>query len=384
MAAYISGIGAFLPNDPIGNDELEHLLGQVDGARSRSRALVLRSNGIKTRHYALDRASGEMTHTNCELTVEAINALCVRTGFSLEDLECLSCGTSSPDQMMPNHSVMVHAELGSPPCETVSTSGVCCSGLTALKYGYLSVLSGTTTNAVTTASELPSAALLAENYESRSASDDRDVERLSANPSVAFEADFLRWMLSDAASAVLITDKPLGETVSLRIDWVEIISMAHLADPCTYFGAEKFKDGTLLGWLQLRNPRAALEGGHFQLRQDVRQLADMIAPLFGETLEIVRKRRGIQAEEYDWFLPHYSSEYFRKPTRDVMSERGFEIPDDKWFTNLPYKGNTGSASIFVMLEELLNGGRLQPGQKLFCLVPESSRFTYGYMQLTVV
>ncbi len=65
-------------------------------------------------------------------------------------------------------------------------------------------------------------------------------------------------------------------------------------------------------------------------------------------------------------------------------EIGFEIPLDKWFTNLTYKGNTGSASIFVMLEELVSSGKLEQGDKIFCLVPESARFLYAYMLLTVV
>ena len=39
-----------------------------------------------------------------------------------------------------------------------------------------------------------------------------------------------------------------------------------------------------------------------------------------------------------------------------MSEAGLMIPEDRWFTNLHTKGNTGSASIFIMLEEALNGG----------------------------
>ncbi|MEG5062087.1 hypothetical protein QUB33_00365 [Microcoleus sp. B3-A4] len=37
-----------------------------------------------------------------------------------------------------------------------------------------------------------------------------------------------------------------------------------------------------------------------------------------------------------------------------------------------------------MLEELLNSGKLQPGQKIFCFVPESGRFTTAYMMLTAV
>ncbi|MFF4160331.1 beta-ketoacyl-ACP synthase III [Streptomyces sp. NPDC001678] len=388
MPAYISGVGIFLPNEPVGNDEIENVLGQVGGRRSRTKATVLQSNGITSRHYALDPASGEMTHTNCQLTVEAIRALCDRTGFSLADLDTLSCGTSLPDQALPNHAVMVHGELGCPPCEPVSTAGVCMSGLTAFKYAYLSVLSGNSRNAVSTASELASASLRSAYFESgykpADSDDERATERLRANPVVALEADFLRWMLSDGSAAVLVTDEPRGASVSLRVDWVEIISMAHLADPCMYAGAVKHKDGSFVGWRQAGSPRAALEGEYFYIRQDARQLGQLITKLLGESIDVLRERRDVTGDDYDWFLPHYSSAYFRQPFEETFRERGLGIPSEKWFTNLASKGNTGSASVFIMLEELLNGGRLTPGQKLLCWVPESGRFTYGFMQLTVV
>jgi 3-oxoacyl-[acyl-carrier-protein] synthase-3 len=60
------------------------------------------------------------------------------------------------------------------------------------------------------------------------------------------------------------------------------------------------------------------------------------------------------------------------------------IPEERWFTNLYTKGNTGAASLFIMLEELFNEGDLKPGQKILCMVPESGRFVISFLQLTVV
>jgi 3-hydroxy-3-methylglutaryl CoA synthase len=45
-------------------------------------------------------------------------------------------------------------------------------------------------------------------------------------------------------------------------------------------------------------------------------------------------------------------------------------------------GNTGGASISLILKELFNSQKLQPGQKIFCFVPKSGRFTTAYMRLT--
>ena len=58
-------------------------------------------------------------------------------------IDLLACGTSSPDQMMPSHGVMVHGELPETRAiEVVSPSGVCCAGMHALKYAYMSVKTG--------------------------------------------------------------------------------------------------------------------------------------------------------------------------------------------------------------------------------------------------
>jgi len=62
---------------------------------------------------------------------------------------------------------------------------------------------------------------------------------------------------------------------------------------------------------------------------------------------------------------------------------GFEIPYERWFTNLISKGNTGSASIYIMLDELFNSGKLKSGEKLLCYIPESGRFSSAFMLLTV-
>ena len=67
-----------------------------------------------------------------------------------------------------------------------------------------------------------------------------------------------------------------------------------------------------------------------------------------------------------------------------MKEAGCDIPQSKWFTNLASKGNTGSASIYIMLAELFHSGELKLGDRLLCYVPESGRFSTAFMKFTVV
>jgi 3-oxoacyl-[acyl-carrier-protein] synthase-3 len=377
--AYITRSSVCLPNAPVENDQVEAILGQVGGRPSRARRVVQRSNGIRRRYYVIDPVTGKPNYTNASLTAAAVRGL-AGNGFALDDLACLVCGTSNPDQLMPNHAVMVHGELGAPVCEVAATAGVCVSGATALKYGWMSVVSGDARNAVVTGSETASLGLLAQNY---AAEPLNGAHVLEANPELAFEKDFLRWMLSDGAGALLIEPAP-RPGLNLRVEWVDIFSYAHLLPACMYVGAEKQADGALRGWM-LYSAREREANSVFALKQDVRLLNDeVVAHTLVKPLARVIAHRGLSSGDVDWLLPHYSSEYFRKPVADGLARAGLPIPQERWFTNLERVGNVGSASIYIMLDELLRSGRLRDGQHLLCWVPESGRFSSGFIYLTVV
>jgi 3-oxoacyl-[acyl-carrier-protein] synthase-3 len=375
--AYITRTSVCMPNAPVENDEVEAILGQVGERPSRARRIVQRSNGIRRRHYVIDPATGEPNYTNAALTAEAIRGLLGR-GFTLDDMACLVCGTSNPDQLMPNHAVMVHGELGAPVCEVAATAGVCLSGATALKYGWMAVVSGSTHNAIVTGSEVASLGLRAQNYD---AERPEDAQALEAHPELAFEKDFLRWMLSDGAGAWLIEPAP-RPGLNLRVEWIDIFSYAHALPACMYTGAEKQTDGTLRGWMRY-SPREREAKSVFTLKQDVRLLNDSVVDYtLVKPLRRVLAQRALSTSDVDWFLPHMSSEYFRAPVAVGLKRAGLPIPPERWFTNLAWMGNTGSASIYIALDELLRSGKVRDGQHLLCFVPESGRFSSGFIYLT--
>lgn len=376
-SAYITRVASFLPNAPVANDEMESILGTVNGKPSRARRTVLRSNGIKQRYYAIDPATGLSTHTNAQLTAEAIRKLEVPgEPFTMD---CLVCGTSIPDQLLPSHAVMVHGELGSKPCEVASTSGVCLSGTMALKYAWMSVLSGQSSRAVASGSENVSSLLRGNLFDDEV---DARVAALSSRPEIAFEKDFLRWMLSDGAGAVCIEPNPAATGVSLKIDWLVSRSYANEMDTCMYAGSAKLPDGSLQGWRE-HTPTQWLSESVFSIKQDVKQLNKVIIHYTVEKLLTeVAELTGIKPDDVDWFLPHYSSLYFRDKVATGLKNIDFEIPFDRWFTNLDTTGNTGAASIYIMLDELLASGKLQDGDRLLCYIPESGRVSGAFMSLT--
>src|SRR5476649_1735949 len=150
---YITDTSIFMPNEPVSSDEMETYLGFINEKPSKSRKIVLRNNGIKTRYYALTK-DGKSTHTNAQMTALAVKELFKNAPEKIKGIELLSCGTSSPDQLLPSHGSMVHGWLPEANAiEVVSPSGVCCAGMHASKYAYLAIKAGDVEQAVATGSE---------------------------------------------------------------------------------------------------------------------------------------------------------------------------------------------------------------------------------------
>lgn len=374
---YITKTASYFPNEPISNDEIEEYLGYINQKSSKSKRIVLRSNGIKRRFYALKK-DGTATHTNAEMASLAIRKL-FNSPEELKKMELLSCGTSSPDQMMPSHSVMVHGWLPeSNAIDVVSPSGNCCAGMHSLKYAYMAIRGGDVSTAVAAGSERTSRILRSDTFEDEV----QKLLELEENPSISFEKEFLRWMLSDGAGAFLLSDKPNDNGISLRIDWIEAVSYANQVETCMYMGGDKLEDGTLKGYMDY-TPEEIVAQSILSMKQDVKLLSKNIIELGFDNLKVIFDKRGHSVEEIQYFLPHMSSSFFKSKIEEKLTENGMTIPEEKWFTNLSSVGNVGAGSIYLMIDELLNSGRLKKGEKLLLVVPESARFSYVYSMLTV-
>ncbi|HBS12459.1 MAG TPA: hypothetical protein DEO36_07945 [Flavobacteriaceae bacterium] len=372
---YITRIAKYLPNKPVSNDEMEEKLGFLNGKTSKARRIVLRNNRIVNRYYAIDD-QGNITHNNAQLTKEAVELLC-DDEFTTNDIELLSCGTSSPDQILPSHTAMVHGFLKNRNLEINSPSGACCSGMNALKYGFMAIKSEQVTNAVCAGSERTSSWMMSNTFEDEI----NHLKELEEQPIIAFNKDFLRWMLSDGAGAFLLESKPKGE-FPLKIEWMEGFSYAHELETCMYAGADKLENGFLKPWSEYPAHQWS-EKSLFAMKQDVKLLGENILVKGVESLKKSIEKHQITPSEITYYLPHVSSYYFKEKLYEEMIAQGVEIPYERWFMNLDQIGNVGAASIYIMVEELVASGKLKKGDKLLLSVPESARFSYMYTLLTV-
>ncbi len=367
---YITSMGAFLPNDAVSNTEMEDYLGRVNGKNSLVRERILKQNGIQQRYYALNKVH-ESTHSNAQMAGLAIQQAMEKSELNPMDIALLCAGTTQADLPVPGFASLVHAELDFKACEVASFQSVCASGMMALKNAFAQIKSEEKENAVCVGSEFASRLFKSSRF---------DAQQITSMP---FDAEFLRWMLSDGAGACVLQNKPGNKGLSLKIEWIDLKSHAHEFPLCMYTGKTHNHADSEKTWLDYPDYESASKAGALNLKQDIRLLEKVIQVGVAHYFELI-DRNLITAEEIDWLCCHYSSEFFKQPIKELMVKGGGAIPDSKWFSNLSIKGNTGSASIFIMLEELLYSGKLKEGDSVLCMVPESGRFITSFMKLKVV
>ncbi len=119
------------------------------------------------------------------------------------------------------------------------------------------------------------------------------------------------------------------------------------------------------------------------LSQNIKILAKYMAPLAKKAVEGALCEHGETLDSYTMVLPHMSSYYFERAVKKIMGELSpnREVP---YWTNLRTAGNTGAASIFIMLDEYVKTQPVAAGDRILLFVPESGQFNYVLISLTVV
>jgi len=369
---YVTATAQCLPGAPVGNDRMADYIGRLSPEAERLGRLTLRQNRIRSRHYAI-RPDGGSDWTVAKLAGTAVRGLldqvdAARVGF-------LASATTQNDLLVPGLASGVHAESGLPPIELASLQSVCASSMMAFKTAALQVAAGEHAAAIAVGAEFSSRYFRPGHY--------HGTATMRADGTLPGDAEFLRWTLSDGAAALLIEDKPAERGLSLRIDWISLRSFADRFAPCMTGGAIRGEDGSLTPWSLREGAPVAAAAGAFQLRQDVEALHRMLPVWMGEFMRLVDEGR-IDPNAVDWFLCHFSAHSLREEMVKLATRAGCMIPEERWFTNIYEKGNVGAAAIFLMIDDLMRSGRLEPGQRILLAVPESGQCIMAYAGLTVV
>jgi 3-oxoacyl-[acyl-carrier-protein] synthase III len=170
-----------------------------------------------------------------------------------------------------------------------------------------------------------------------------------------------------------------GHGLRLKLKWVHQRAFSGDYPVCMQLGLTEDRER---GHLDFGSWAEAEAAGALSLRQDIRLLPHLFDIGIHEYAQLV-KDGWVDPARVDHFLCHYSSEKFIPVVEDLMAKAGLAIPRERWYSNLAWRGNTGAASILIMLSEFLQTRTLKPGEQIFCYVPESGRFMAAYLLLEV-
>lgn len=368
-SVYVNATGAFYPGEPVDNAHIDDYIAPLNPGSARLKRRILAENGIQQRYYSVG-TDGKTRYSLAHMAASAIRTCLADAGATLADIDLLCTGTSGGDATLPGFANMLQGELAAPPMMTSSHSGVCTAGVVALQHAAMALEGGRAQRALVATSEMPSRLF----KRSRFASRGYDID---------FDAHFLRWMLSDAAGAWLVESAPRGER-PLKLVNLHLRSFSGDYPVCMQVGLAA---GASESYLDYASFADAEKEGAYALRQNIRLLPNLFDVAIHEYVRLVQagwNGGNNDGGRIDYFLCHYSSQRFAGVVRELLDKAGLSIPDERWYNNLQTRGNTGAASIFVMLDEFMRTHEVKPGERIFCFIPESGRFTVGYLLFEVM
>jgi 3-oxoacyl-[acyl-carrier-protein] synthase-3 len=345
----IAGIGYYVPERVVTNDELTQIIDTTD-------AWIQERTGIQTRHYGKKHEE-----TSTTMAAEAARIACKRAGIEPEEIDFIIFATLSPDYYFPGCGVLLQRELGITHKEAgaLDVRNQCSGFLYALSVGDLYVKTGTYKNVLVVGSEMHSMGL--------------DFSTRGRNVSVIF---------GDGAGAAILqpsTDPDRGIlTTKLHSDGTYAEKLAFI-NPGAHGGyhLKKMGEDFDLGYPPsdtygeiFITPRM-IETGQIYPTMEGQFVFKMAVQKFPEVIHEALDAVGLKTTDISMFIPHQAN---LRISQFVQRQLG--LRDDQVWNNIQRYGNTTAASIPIALCEAWEAGKIKEGD-LVCLAAFGSGFTWA-------
>lgn len=313
--AKIIGIGSYLPQEIINNDDLSKTLDTSD-------EWIVSRSGIKRRHQA---AEGEATS---DLAVSAAKSALADAGVSANDIDMIIVSTTTPDLTFPATAALVQQKLGISHGAAFDVQAVCSGFIYGLSVASAMIESGQARRALLIGAET--------------------MTRL------------LDW--SDRATAVLFGDG--GGAVVLEETELAAADEPHIV------GSYLRSDGNLKDLLYV-DGGPSTTGTTGKLRMQGREVYRHAVGNIAEAINSLLAQHDLTVADIDWFVPHQAN----KRIIDGVAKR-IGLPSEKTVVTIQDHANTSAASIPLALHELVKSGRVSSGD-LIMLEAMGGGLTWG-------
>ncbi len=324
----IKGLGFYVPENVVTNDDLSKLMDTND-------TWITERTGIKERRHAI---KGEDTTTSMgvKASLKAIEA----AQISKDDIDFVIFATLSPDYYFPGCGVLVQKELGLKTVGALDIRNQCSGFIYALSVADQYIKTGMYNNILVIGAETQSPAL--------------DMTTRGRGVAVIF---------GDGAGAAIVS----------RSDNEQVgILSTHLHSQGEY--AEELAmitPGVGTKWVtELLKENDPDDVSYYPYMNGQFVFKNAVVR-FAEVIEEGLKANGLSREDIDVLIPHQANLRISQ-----FVQHQFKLTDNQVFNNIMKYGNTTAASVPIALTEAVQQGRIKNGD-LVVLAAFGSGFTWG-------
>jgi len=324
MSTHIIGIGGYLPEHVMSNDDLAKIVDTSD-------AWIRERTGIGQRHIIA------RDETTSDLATRAAAQALEDAGVTINDIDALVVATTTPDMIFPSTASIVQHKLGGKDFPAWDVQAVCSGFIYGLAQVDGMMKGGMFKRVLLIGAESMS----------------RIVDWSDRNTCVLF---------GDGAGAVVLETKGddggiVGSVLHCDGSYRDLL-LANHANP----GASPHNDR-----LDMNTDAAGVAAVHMKGNEVFRFAVTKLGEVVGELL----KQENIKQEELDWLVPHQANIRILKATAKKLN-----MSLDQVALTVAKHANTSSASVPLALNEIYREGKVERGQ-LLLLEAFAGGFAWG-------
>jgi 3-oxoacyl-[acyl-carrier-protein] synthase-3 len=341
----ILGSGRHAPGAPVANAALARVM-------DTSHEWIVQRSGIEQRHFAAD---GEGVS---DLAVPACLAALDAAGLRPEDVDYILFNTMTPDYPFPGSGSLLGAKLGIPGVPALDLRQQCAAVPFSLQVANGLVHSGAARTILLCCAEAHAGFMPWTDW---ALLDDAGAPPASHDAyRKATEYRSVSVLFGDGAGALVLgaSDRP---EAGVRAVKVHTDGRLH--------GALRLSAGGFRSRPHLTD--TMLERGEHFPTMNGRDLFRAAVQHLPEVVRAVCDEAKVELADVDFFVAHQANDRINHAVRDALG-----VPDHKVPSNIARYGNTSSATIPILLDELLRAGTLRSGH-LICLFALGAGLNWG-------
>lgn len=322
--AQISGIGHYLPERSVTNQDLEKLMDTSD-------EWIRERTGIEARRWI------KKGDTVTSMALAASKMALERAGKTPQDIDCIILSCVISDYVNPGGACFLQSALGLPGIPAIDIRNGCSGFLYALSVGEQFIKTGTYETVLVVGSEVLSPML--------------DKTTRGRDTAVIF---------ADGAGAVVLTGIEDSQKGILA---THLHADGRFADKLGAFSKQMPQTMELYQDRPTDVPIDIIMEGRYVFKHAVSKFPAVIKEALNTS--------GYTIDDVDLVIPHQAN---LRISQAVAQRLG--LPEEKLVSNITQYGNTTSASIPIAMSEAWEDGRLKEGS-LVCLASFGSGFTWA-------